>query len=100
MTMSRSARALVLPPSTDALPKPGSETAASGQNWPKDPDQLKKEKKAADAAAREKYCVEGQWNQKNNIDEFNKDIGQQARCPSKLGETINKAIANTDTPNR
>jgi hypothetical protein len=91
--------ALVLPPSTDRLPAPGERTAAQ-QNWPQDPDQLKKQKQAKAAEDREKYCVEGQWKKKGDIDEFNKDTGVTPRCPSKLGETVNKAIANSDTPNR
>ncbi len=89
---------LVIPPSTEKLPKPGERTASAEQNWPQDPDALKKQKKAQVEEAREKYCVEGQWSDKNNIDEFTKDTGDRARCPSKLGESVKKAIAGSDRP--
>jgi hypothetical protein len=86
---------LVMPPSSAAatLPQPGERTtAASQQNWPVDPDLQKKQKADADAAAREKYCREGDWTGKGGIVEFDKNVGREARCPSKLGETINKNI--------
>jgi hypothetical protein len=53
---------IVIPPSTDKLPEPGTRTAAAGeQNWPQDPDKLKKNKEEQEAAAHEKYCREGDW---------------------------------------
>lgn len=90
---------LVMPPSSAAvatLPQPGERTAAIGsQNWPVDPDQQKKQKAEADVAAREKYCREGDWSGKGGITEFDKNVGREARCPSKLGETINKNISKS-----
>jgi hypothetical protein len=86
---------LVMPPAnaTATLPQPGERTAAIGsQNWPADPDLQKKQKVEADAAAREKYCREGDWSGKGGIVEFDKNVGREARCSSKLGETINKNI--------
>ena len=87
---------LVMPPSSaavGALPQPGERTAAIGsQNWPADPDLLKKQKVEADTAAREKYCRDGDWSSKGGIVEFDKNVGREARCPSKLGETISKNI--------
>lgn len=92
---------LVVPPSTEKLPEPGTHTASvAQQNWPQDPDQIKKRKEADAIAAEEKYCAEGDWSAKANITEFEKNTGREARCPSKLGKAINKNIAKSDTPNR
>jgi hypothetical protein len=82
---------LVMPPSTGNLPQPG-ERSAGAQNWPVDPDQEKKKKVEADAAAREKYCREGDWSGKSGIGEFEKNVGREQRCSSKLGEAISKSI--------
>jgi hypothetical protein len=84
---------LVLPPSTEALPAPGTQTAASGaQNWPNDPDKRRKREAEETAAAKEKYCREGNWDSKANIEEFNKNIGVEQRCQSKLGEALTKSF--------
>ncbi len=84
---------IVIPPSTEKLPEPGTHTAAAGpQAWPADPDRIKKQKAEEAAAAREKYCAEGDWSEKANISEFDKNIGKEARCPSKLGEVISKQV--------
>lgn len=82
---------IVLPPSTDKLPKPGERTAASEQNWPQDAEQVKARKEQQEAAAREEYCREGKWT-KGNIDEFEKNTYREERCPSKLAEGISKAL--------
>lgn len=81
---------IVVPPSTASLPQPGERTGTAGENWPVDPDQQKKSEAEAKAAAREKYCAEGDWKGKGGITEYEKDTGRQARCPSKLGESITK----------
>jgi hypothetical protein len=84
---------LVMPPSTTAaLPQPGERSPANAQNWPADPDQLKQQKAEADTAAREKYCREGDWSGKAGIGEFEKNVGREARCPSKLGDALSKTI--------
>ncbi len=84
---------LVVPPSTEALPAPGTQTAASAQqNWPNDPDKNKKRLAEEKAAAEEKYCREGNWDSKANISEFNKNIGVEQRCPSKLGTALSKSL--------
>ncbi len=85
---------LVVPPSTDALPPPGTQTAAAAaqQNWPNDPDKRKKRDAEEKAAAEEKYCREGNWDNKANIDEFNKNIGVEPRCQSQLGKALNKSF--------
>lgn len=85
---------LVMPPpgATGRLPQPGERTAAAQQNWPADPDQTKKQKAEADAAAREKYCRDGDWSGKGGISEYEKNVGNEARCPSKLGEAISKSL--------
>jgi hypothetical protein len=82
---------LVMPPSTASLPQPGERTAAT-QNWPVDPDLQRKQKADAEAAAREKYCREGEWGDKANIEEFEKNAGRQERCGSKFGEAVSKAL--------
>lgn len=84
---------IVIPPSTDKLPEPGTRTAAadSAQNWPQDPDQTKAAREKAEAEAREKYCREGKWDG-GDISEFDKAIGVEERCPSKVGQAISKAM--------
>lgn len=84
---------LIVPPSTESLPPPGTQTAASAkQNWPNDPDKTKKRAAEEKAAAEEKYCREGNWDSKANIDEFNKNIGVEPRCSSKLGTALSKSL--------
>jgi hypothetical protein len=78
---------LVVPPSTATLPPPGERTAAAQQNWPADKEQIKKAEADAQAAERDRYCREGNWNGKGGIDEFH-----GPRCPSKIGEAISKSI--------
>jgi hypothetical protein len=92
---------LVMPPAAAAatLPQPGERTAAT-QNWPVDPDQEKKKKAEVDAAAREKYCREGDWSNKGGITEFEKNTGREARCPSKLGESLSKSIGGGEAAKR
>jgi hypothetical protein len=84
---------LVMPPSAEKLPEPGSaKTAAAQQQWPQDPDQIKKRKAEQEAAEREEYCVKGKWKDKADINEFNKDAGGEQRCPSKFGEAVAKTL--------
>lgn len=83
---------IVLPPSTDKLPEPGQRTASAGaQNWPVDPELEKKRKEEADAAAREEYCKNGKWTG-GNIDEFEKNVGEEQRCQSGFMGAVSKAI--------
>jgi hypothetical protein len=90
---------LVMPPATARLPQPG-ERSAAAQNWPVDPDLERKKKADADAEAREKYCREGDWSNRANIDEFEKNAGQQQRCSSKVGEAISKALGGGPATSR
>jgi hypothetical protein len=84
---------LVVPPSTEALPPPGTQTAATGaQNWPDDVDKRKKRDAEEKAAAEEKYCREGRWDNKANISEFEKNVGREARCQSQLGKALSKSL--------
>lgn len=86
---------LVVPPSTETLPPPGTHTASASpgaQNWPDDPDKRKKRETEEKAAAEEKYCKEGRWDDKANITEFNKNVGVEARCPSLLGKALSKSL--------
>lgn len=91
---------IVVPPSTEKLPEPGTRSAAAtaAQNWPQDPDQIKKRKAEEDAAAQEKYCNEGDWGPKADISEFDKNIGKQPRCASKLGKAISKNLNSGNAP--
>jgi hypothetical protein len=84
---------LVVPPSTEALPEPGTKTAAAAaQNWPDDVDKRKKREAEEKAAAEEKYCREGNWDNKANISEFNKNVGVEQRCQSQLGKALSKSL--------
>jgi hypothetical protein len=83
---------LVMPPSTDRLPEPGTHTASAGKPWPADPDQLKKQRAAELAQAEEDYCKNGKWPEKMDITEFNKAVGREPRCQSSVGKALSKAI--------
>ena len=84
---------LVVPPTTSALPPPGERANAAQQSWPDDPDLRKKNVAEAKAAADEKYCREGDWSGKGGIGEYGKTVdGNQQRCPSELGEALNKSF--------
>lgn len=88
---------LVLPPSTEKLPKPGEETqTAAKQNWPEDPDLAKQRKEEQEAAEHERYCREGNWD-KGDIDEFEKNVGNKERCQSRFMEAVNKALGGGST---
>jgi hypothetical protein len=91
---------LVVPPSTAALPAPGTQTAAASQEWPNDPDKRKKREAEEQEAAREQYCREGNWKGDAGIDEFNKNIGEQQRCQSKLGEALNKSFGGRSSEDK
>jgi hypothetical protein len=84
---------IVIPPSTDKLPEPGTRTAAADrpQSWPQDPDLTKAEREKQEAEAYEKYCREGKW-EGGGISEFDKAIGVEERCPSKVGQAISKSV--------
>lgn len=86
---------IVIPPSTDQLPEPGTRTAAAdpSQNWPQDPDLTKAEREKREAEARDEYCRQGKWADNNNISEFEKDTGgEEQRCASTVGKAISKAF--------
>ncbi|HEY7646880.1 MAG TPA: hypothetical protein VH858_17700 [Hyphomicrobiales bacterium] len=85
---------LVLPPSTDKLPEPGTHTAAASprQAWPQDADQIRKQREAELAAAEQAYCKDGQWPEKMDITEFNKATGREPRCQSNFGKALSKAV--------
>ncbi len=83
---------IVLPPSTQSLPEPGVRTASAQQTWPEDADKIRARKEKEAAEAEEKYCAEGNWSDKANIVEFEKNVGRKPRCQSKLGKAISKQI--------
>lgn len=84
---------LVMPPSTNKLPAPDETTTASApaKDWPVDAEVEKKRKEKAEAAAREEYCKNGKW-EGGNIDEFEKNIGNEQRCQSGFLQAISKAV--------
>ncbi len=89
---------IVIPPSTQTLPEPGTRSAAAQPSWPQDPDQIKARKVEAAAKAKEEYCIQGKWKEKADISEFEKDTSSDVqRCPSKLGESVSKALSGGDT---
>jgi hypothetical protein len=91
---------LVVPPSTEALPQPGSQTSASAaQNWPDDPDKRRKREAAEKTAAEEQYCREGRWDSKASISEFNKNVGVEQRCQSQLGKALSKSFGGGPATN-
>jgi hypothetical protein len=86
---------LVVPPSVDRLPEPGERiVAASDEQWPEDPDVIAKRRAAQAEKERERYCREGDWSDDANIDEFQKTIGREERCPSTLGKAVNEALSD------
>lgn len=87
---------LVLPPTSD-LPVPGQSQAAQAAEarLPRDPDQVKKDAEKRKKAEKEKYCREGDWSGKGGIGEFDKAVGRDHRCASKLGEALNRTFSNT-----
>lgn len=84
---------LVVPPDTNKLPKPGErQVAAAEEQWPEDPDIIAKNKAEKAEAERERYCEEGDWSGDAGIEEFDKNMGRQQRCPSQLGKTLSEAL--------
>jgi hypothetical protein len=85
---------LVLPPSTDKLPEPGTHTAAAGgqKAWPQDSDQIRKKREEELAAAEQAYCKDGVWPEKMNITEFNKATGREPRCQTAFGKALSKSL--------
>ncbi len=84
---------LVVPPSTEALPKPGErQVAAAEEQWPQDPDKIAKRKAEQAEKERERYCREGDWSGEGDIEEFRKNMGKEQRCPSQLGKTLSEAL--------
>ena len=85
---------LVLPPKSADLPAPGqAPQPVANRQWPVDPVDAKKEAAKLAAEKKEKYCRDGDWSGKGNIDEFNKAAGQQPRCRPKW---VEKAIGSDD----
>lgn len=85
---------LVLPPSTDKLPEPGTHVAAADgpKAWPQDPDKIRKQREDELAAIEQAYCKDGQWPEKMDITEFNKATGREPRCQSAFGKALSKSV--------
>lgn len=89
---------LVVPPSTESLPKPGErKTAAAEEQWPDDPDMTAKRKAEKAEKEREEYCEHGDWSGDAGIDEFNKNMGKEQRCPSKLGKALSETLGGSSS---
>jgi hypothetical protein len=75
---------LVLPPQHASLPVPGQPAQSAALNnaqWPTDPEEAKKQAAKDAAAKQDDYCKNGEWTgEKRNIDQFNKNTGQDTRC--------------------
>jgi hypothetical protein len=81
---------IVVPPTTN-LPQPGEREKTAKQAWPVDKDASKKSDKQAAADKQQKYCDEGDWSGKGNIEEYNKNTGAQERCrPQWLKDTVKR----------
>lgn len=88
---------LVVPPSTESLPEPGErKTAAAEEQWPEDPDVIAKRKAEKAEKEREEYCEHGDWSGDAGIEEFNKNMGREQRCPSKLGKALSEALGSSN----
>jgi hypothetical protein len=92
---------LVLPPSTDTLPEPGTRTAAANprQAWPQDPDQIRQQREAELAAAEQAYCKDGKWPEKMDISEFNKATGRD-RAASRISAKRSASPSAADPQQR
>lgn len=87
---------LVVPPSTESLPEPGErKTAAAEEQWPEDPDVIAERKAEKAEEEREEYCEHGDWSGDGGIEEFDKAVGRQQKCPSKLGEALSEALGSS-----
>lgn len=85
---------LVLPPQNASLPVPGQApqaAAANQQQWPVDPEDSKKQAAKLAKEKKDQYCQNGDWNKNGNIDEFRKNVGQDARCrPGWVDNILNR----------
>lgn len=73
---------LLLPPDRVRLPEPETVQQASTapqQNWPTDPDELRKSQASEEEKKQKKYEEEGNWDQKADIDEFEKLMDPMSR---------------------
>ncbi len=87
---------LVVPPSTESLPEPGERQVATvEQEWPEDPDLIAARQAEQAEAERERYCRQGDWSGDGGIEEFDKNMGREQRCPSQLGETLGEALGGS-----
>ena len=76
---------LVVPPKMAGLPKPGARAklaANTDQNWPLDPDEMKKQAEYAKCLKALKYRREGNWDpNKGDLEDFEKNMDPLARAP-------------------
>ncbi len=80
---------LVLPPSTKALPEPGSAPSPQqqaegpgGAAWPKDKDQLRVASAKDKELRQAEYCRDGNWKERAVDNDFGGTQGPQGTCGS------------------
>ncbi|GBE42110.1 hypothetical protein BMS3Bbin10_00167 [bacterium BMS3Bbin10] len=77
---------LLIPPDRARLPEPAVATAvAAPQNWPNDPDALRKAEASESDKKRKEYEDKGDWSEKADIDEFEKLMDPLQRSRGILG---------------
>ncbi len=83
---------LIIPPSTQALPSPGSGQIASqgNQSWPNSPEQAKIAKIAYKKQQLSKYCDDRKWWMQANPDEFNRATNNGDLCVSGIAKAYKK----------
>ncbi len=83
---------LVVPPSVDRLPVPGSEQEATAEaSWPQDPDQVKAQRAVAQGQTVQNFCRERDWFERAKPEEFNR-ITQNGSLCSTVSTVINSQI--------
>ena len=86
--------ALVVPPDIQALPAPGSGNAGTqgAQNWPQDPEELKRARAAQEKRNIAKYCDDRDWWERSKPEEFNRKTHNGDLCQSSLGKKLTKGL--------
>ncbi|MEZ5817986.1 MAG: hypothetical protein R3D44_12975 [Hyphomicrobiaceae bacterium] len=77
---------LVLPPSSEQLPEPGTvaatEPVRTAQAWPNDPDKQRAASEASKKQAQADYCRDGNWKEKAMGDDLAAAKGPSGSCGS------------------
>jgi|LNFM01.1.fsa_nt_gb hypothetical protein len=87
---------LVLPPSKDQLPEPGSLAAAPAPTpdpaWPNDPDKTRAAQASAQSAAQKQFCRDGNWKEKAMGDEMAAAQGPAGTCTNSIFSVVGPSI--------